>query len=114
MNINLTPIIQAIIGLLAAIITYKLIPWIKARTTESQQKQIKAVIRIAVFAAEQIIGAGNGKAKLDYAQKWLADHGYDVSIEEIEATVYEELNILKGGIAISSTIETDVETPTET
>ena len=32
MNINLTPIIQAIIALLAALITYKLIPWIKANS----------------------------------------------------------------------------------
>ena len=33
MNINLTPILEALIGLLAALITYRLIPWIRARTT---------------------------------------------------------------------------------
>ena len=32
MNIDLTPIFQAIIALLAALVTYKLVPWIKART----------------------------------------------------------------------------------
>ena len=37
MNINLTPILQALIALLASLITYKLIPWIKARTTAEQQ-----------------------------------------------------------------------------
>ena len=92
MNINLTPILQAVIGLLAALITYRLIPWIKARTTAAQQEQIKAAIKIAVFAAEQIYGAGKGEEKLDYAIAWLHDHGYDVSRAEIEATIYDYLN----------------------
>ena len=91
-NINLTPVLQAVIGLLAALITYKLIPWIKARTTTAQQEQIKAAVKIAVFAAEQIYGAGKGEEKLDYAVAWLHDHGYDVSRAEIEATIYDYLN----------------------
>ena len=92
MNINLTPILQAIIGLLAALITYRLIPWIKAHTTAEQRKQIEAAIRIAVFAAEQIYGAGKGSEKLDYATAWLHEHGYDISRAEIEATVYDYMN----------------------
>jgi len=91
-NINLTPILQAVIGLLAALITYRLIPWIKARTTAAQQEQIKAAVKIAVFAAEQIYGAGKGEEKLDYAVAWLHDHGYDVSRAEIEACVYDHFN----------------------
>lgn len=90
--INLTPIIQALIGLLAALVTYRLIPWIKARTTSEQQAQIRAAVRIAVFAAEQLFGAGNGEAKLEYAIKWLEDQGYHVSRAEIEAAVSEYFN----------------------
>lgn len=95
MNINLTPILQAIIGLLAALITYRLIPWIKARTTASQQEMMRAAVRVAVFAAEQIYGSGKGEEKLDYAFKWLEDRGYTVSRAEIEAAVYESMNWLK-------------------
>ena len=40
--IDLTPIFQAVLALLAALITYKLIPWIKARTTNEQQARIDA------------------------------------------------------------------------
>ena len=36
-TIDLTTIINAIIALLAALVTYRLIPWIKARTTAEQQ-----------------------------------------------------------------------------
>ena len=62
-TIDLTTIINAIIALLAALVTYRLIPWIKARTTTEQQAQLKAAIKVAVFAAEQIFGAGHGEEK---------------------------------------------------
>ena len=92
MNIDLTPIIQAVIALLAAIVTYKLIPWIKAKTTNEQQAMIKAAIKTAVFAAEQLYGAGEGAKKLDFVVKWLEDHGYTANRVEIEAAVRECIN----------------------
>ena len=91
MNINLTPILQAIIGLLAALISYRLIPWIKARTTATQRENIRAGVRIAICAAEQIYGAGKGAEKFDHALKWLHEQGYDVCKEDIEAAVWEYL-----------------------
>lgn len=92
MNIDLTPIIQAIIALLAALVTYKLIPWIKAKTTSVQQTMMKATVKTLVYAAEQIYGAGNGEAKLDYVVQQLAGKGYTVDRAEIEAAVKENLN----------------------
>lgn len=93
MNINLTPILQALIGLLAALVTYRLIPWIKARTTNEQQAILRACIKTAVFAAEQLYqGEGRGAEKLDYVKNYLAGLGYDVDITAIEAAVSEYLN----------------------
>ena len=89
MSINLTPIIQAIITLLAALITYRLIPWIKARTSEKQQDNLRALIRVLVFAAEQLYGSGNGEVKMNYVCARLREHGYEVDLPEIEASVYE-------------------------
>ena len=92
MNIDLTPIFQAVIALLAALVTYKLIPWIKSKTTAEQQAQLRAAVHIAVFAAEQIYGAGHGADKLDYVIKWLENKGYAVDRTEIEAAVGEFVN----------------------
>lgn len=92
MNIDLTPILQALIALIAALITYRLVPWIKARTTELQRDNLEAVIRIAVFAAEQLFGSGHGAEKLDYATQWLEEHGYTVDRAQIEAMVYDYLH----------------------
>lgn len=93
-TINLTPILQALIGLLAALITYRLIPWIKARTDSEQQMQLRAAVRVAVFAAEQLFGAGHGEEKYSYAVDWLRAQGYDVDKAEIEAAVGELINAL--------------------
>ena len=87
--IDLTPIIQAIIALIAAIVAYKVIPWLKATTTESQYAQLLAVTRTLVFAAEQIYGAGNGAEKLHYVREKLHEKGYTVDDDAIEAMVRE-------------------------
>ena len=92
MNIDITPIIQAIIALLAAIITFRLIPWIKASTTETQQTNIRTAVKVLVFAAEQLYGAGKGKEKLKYVQDRLAKQNILVDVDEIEAAVAEYLN----------------------
>lgn len=89
MNIDLTPVLQAVIGLLAALITYRLVPWIQARTTNEQQTLLHATIRTLVFAAEQIYGAGGGEEKMKYVQEQLKWRGFDVDLAAIEAAVRE-------------------------
>lgn len=79
-TIDLTPICEAIIALLAAVITMYLIPWIKVRTNEQQQAYIHAAVKVAVYAAEKLYGAGNGDMKLAYAQKILEEN-YNVKLD---------------------------------
>lgn len=86
--IDLTPIIQALIGLLAALITYKLIPLIKSKTNKEQQAMLEATVRTLVFAAEQIYGSGAGANKLKYVQAQLQARGFDLDMAAIEAAVY--------------------------
>lgn len=90
--IDLTTIINAIIALIAAIITYKVIPWIKAKTTNEQQTMLEATVRTLVFAAEQIYGAGNGYEKMKYVSEKLKEKGFKVDVDAIEAAVYDYLN----------------------
>ena len=94
---DITVIVEAVIALIAAVITAVIIPYVKAKTTTQEQQEISAWVKIAVTAAEQIYrGSGRGEEKKDYVLSWLYDHG--VYVDEgridamIEATVYE-LNI---------------------
>ena len=106
-NINLTPIIQAFLALLAALITYRLIPWIHERTTAAQQGNLRAAVKVLVFAAEQLYGAGNGKEKLHYVRERLLEQGYEVDVNEIEGAVAEYLN---RGMELSGEVEGEAET----
>lgn len=87
--IDLTPILETIIALIAALVTYKLIPWIKAKTTESQQAILMATVRTLVYAAEQLYGAGKGKEKFTYVRQKLQEKGFDIDVDAIEAAVKE-------------------------
>ena len=95
MNIDLTPIFQAVIALLAALVTYKLIPWIKSKTNEQQRANLESAARIAVYAAEQIYGANKeaNNQKLEYAMKRIREAGFDIDVdaarEAVEHAVYE-------------------------
>ncbi len=96
--IDLTPIFQAIILLIAALITYKLIPWIKARTTSQQQANLAAAAKIAVYAAEQLFGSDAGQQKLDYAKNVLMAAGYDIDTEILRAAIEHAVYNLPGWI----------------
>lgn len=88
-GIDLTPLFQAVIAFLAALVSYKLVPWIQARTTAQQQEMLRAAVSVAVYAAEQLYGTGKGKEKLMYVKGQLAKKGFHVDIDEIEAAVHE-------------------------
>jgi len=92
-TIDLTPLFQAIIALLAALITSRVIPYIKSRTTRQQQENLQAAVKIAVYAAEQIFGGGQGAEKLRYVRERLNEAGFDVDgplvAEAIEKAVRE-------------------------
>ena len=94
---DITTIIEAVFMLLAAIITAIVIPYIKSKTTASQQAEINAWVKIAVTAAEQIYtGSGRGAEKKAYVLNGIREHGITVDDEKldalIEAAVYELTN----------------------
>lgn len=87
--IDLTPIVQAVLAVLAALITAFVIPWIKAKATVQQKELLERGVKTAVFAAEQVYGSGWGRDKMRYAEEYLRKRGYAVDIDLIEATVRE-------------------------
>lgn len=86
--VNITPLINAGIALIAAVITVFLIPWIKANTTAKQQEKMLKWVEIGVRAAEQIFdGDGLGAEKKAYVMQFLAEKGYTANLAEIEAAI---------------------------
>ena len=94
MTFDITPVMEAVAALLAAVITAVVIPYIKTKTTTDQQRQINTWVQIAVSAAEQIYnGPGRGEDKKKYVVEWLRQHGVTVDADKldamIEAAVYD-------------------------
>lgn len=100
-NINLTPLFQAFIGLLAAVVSWWVIPWIKAHTTEKQQANLAAAARTAVYAAQQIYGANRDEndAKLRAALEFLRDAGFDFDEAILRQAVEQAVYDMKQAIA---------------
>ena len=112
MNIDLTTIINAILGLLAALVTYRLIPWIKAKTTNEQQAYIRALVKAGVYAAEQIYKTeGMGRQKMEYVKGWMQQHGFDVNVTEIEAAVAEYINKPVDGVVFATVPMEEIKPP---
>ena len=108
-KIDLTGLINAAIALLGLLITYRLAPWLKARTTSEQQQILAAGIRTAVYAAEQLYRTGVIDDRLDYALKWLGSHGYSVDRAQVEAAVREmQLGVIDFTALKTTTEETEV------
>lgn len=94
---DLTPIVNAVIALIAAIITTFLIPWIKSKIDAAKLAQIVEWVGIAVRAAEQIYNeSGMGEKKKQYVLDFLADKGFTLDPNSINAMIeaaVKDLNI---------------------
>ena len=99
MNIDITVIVEAIFGLIAAVITAIVIPYIKSKTNRQQQEEINAWVKIAVAAAEQLYrGSGRGEEKKAYVLTWLADRGITLDEEKLDAMIEAAVYDLEHGV----------------
>lgn len=93
---NITTIIEAVIGLAAALFAVFAAPYIRSQTTAAQREELLAWIKIAVTAAEQIYnGSGKGAEKKAYVLEWLENLGFTVDTEEIDAMIESAVYALK-------------------
>lgn len=95
-TIDITPIANAAIALIAAIVSVYLIPWIKSKTTNEQRKQFVAWVKIAVSAAEQVYnGPGRGEEKKQYVIEFLKEQGIkfdEASVSNAIEAAVKQLN----------------------
>ena len=95
--IDITPIINAVISLVAALVMVCFIPWLRANTTEEQRKDLLAWVKIAVAAAEQIYeGPGRGAEKKQYVLDFLAEQGFTVDDSAVDAAIEAAVGYLNG------------------
>ncbi len=85
---DITPVVNAVIALAAALVTAFVIPWVKSKTTAAQREEINAWVKIAVTAAEQIYsGSGKGKEKKKYVLDFLAEKNLKIDEESVDLMI---------------------------
>lgn len=103
--IDITPLVNAVLGILATLITAYLIPWLKAKAAESKSNMTenqlyfyKLLAGIAVDAAQQIYC--DNKQKLEYAlktfEKLCEQHSLHYDSAMSRAYIEDAVKALKG------------------
>ena len=87
MTIDLTQIILAIITLIGGILTRYLIPWIRGKLDERTYEIFNGLVRVGVYAAEQMFSSEQGKEKKEYVLELLKQNGYAVDTDSIDALI---------------------------
>lgn len=87
MNIDITQIVVALIGLVSLVITSVIVPLMKSKLTSTQWQIVKTYALAGVQAAEILIGSGKGKEKLDWATQYIKEQCKTHGIKVDESTV---------------------------
>lgn len=88
MQIDLTQVIVAVIGLLSIIITSCIVPYLKSKLTVSQYQSLVGWAKIAVEAAEKMFTeTGMGEAKKKYVKSFLTEKGFTLNDTEIDVVI---------------------------
>ena len=85
---DITPVVNTLIALIAAVVTAFVIPWVKSKTTAAQREEINSWVKIAVTAAEQIYsGVGKGKEKKAYVLKFLEEKNLKIDEKSVDMMI---------------------------
>lgn len=105
MTIDITPIVEALIVLMGAVITCIVVPYIRSKTTVEERKEVNEWVKIAVSAAEQIYkGFGRGAEKKEYVLKWLENRGITYDADTIDALIESAVYDLTNGLIVGETV----------
>lgn len=101
MQIDLTQIVVALIGVLAAIVTKFVIPYIISKIGAEKRQEVAFWTKLAVEAAEKIFKEhGMGASKKQYVKEFLEAKGFKLDENEvdiaIESAVLEMQNAIAG------------------
>lgn len=99
MTIDLTQIILAVITLIGAVLTGFVIPWIKSKLDDRQYEVFATLVRVGVYAAEQLFTSEQWKEKKEYVVNLLLENGYTVDATAVDALIeatVRELRIEQG------------------
>ena len=106
MEINITEVVVALIGLLGTVITAFVVPWINSKLKNEKITTVVEIARQVVHAAHELqitnelVELGMDKATYAWteAKKVLAERGIKVNDDELKAAIKAEVTNLRKDI----------------
>lgn len=102
--IDLTELIGAAATFLLALVTRRLLPWLKSKAKKEQLQLLEAGIDTAVYAAQQLFKTSAIDDRLEFALSWLRERGYEVDRTQVEARVWKMDHADNAGIELAEGI----------
>ena len=91
MNDILFTIVQVIVIICSILFVRFVIPLLKDKLNQKQYEQIKALVNDAVFAVEQLIGAGKGSEKkeevITFVMNYIAAKGINITRKQVDILI---------------------------
>lgn len=89
--------LKIVVSICAALVTVYVVPYLKTLKDDKRYASLIEMVEVAVLAAEQTIGDGQGAVKksevIDFVTRWMEDRGIYITQEQlsqlIEAAVYQ-------------------------
>ena len=76
-----------------------MIPWIKNKLSDHQYEVFNGLVRVGVYAAEQLFTTQQWKEKKQYVLDLLSENGYKIDMNSVDALIeatVRELRIEQG------------------
>lgn len=108
-NVDWTPIFQAFIALLSAVITGLLIPWIRSKAKEAKLDNLNLYLKVLMSAAETYFGSQMGQEK----KQWVIDELIRNGIHFDAETVQDALEAMWRELTAEGILNTEEHYPTD-
>ena len=87
MNIDWTNVLHIVLTALAGAVCALVLPWLKERLGAEKLKALWKWVCLAVQAAEQVFGSGNGERKKEYALDILNAQGIKADRDTLDVLI---------------------------
>ncbi len=91
MKFDITPVLEVLVALFCAVLTSFVIPLVKERLSAEKYERLKAAVKVAVEAAEQLFGSKTGQQKKEYVVSTLLAKGIVCDVDEVTALIESEV-----------------------
>lgn len=101
MNDILFTIVQVIVIICSILLVRFVIPLLKDKLNQKQYEQIKVLVNDAVFAVEQLIGAGKGSEKkeevITFVMHYIVAKGINITQKQVDILIESAVFVMNRG-----------------